>query len=173
MQLVNLNIDNIENIKETYNLEYLQLFKLEDVYPLLVYVVKSNNFEDTWEQINFTLTQYIENYLDNFNKWNMYLLFITEENITKEVQYKIENDTLAFRKITESNYSNELTEENIKELISKHVLFTDLNIENTYTNISNYNSETNIWTKIVAVNELNDENLEFILDTLEGEINEI
>ena len=162
----------INNIKETYSLSTLELYKVFNDYELLIYFVKTNNLENYWEEINSSLTQGLDEYLDSFNKWNMYLLFVTEENVSKKLQYKIENDTLAFRKIIESNYYDEINEENIKSLISKHILFTDLYIDRTSVELENYSSESNTWENIVSLGEINDENIVSILETLEGEVNE-
>jgi len=172
MQLTRLESSILNNIKITYSLDTLELYKISNNYELLVYFVKTDNLDSHWEEINSSLTQGLDEYLDGFNKWNMYLFFVTEDDITKELQYKIENDTLAFRKITESNYDSEINEENIKSLISKHILFTDLGIDSTSVGLENYNSETNTWANIVSIDELNDENIDSILVNLEGEINE-
>ena len=107
MQLVNLEIDNRETLIESFNLQHLQLVRIEDSYPLLVYIIKLNELDYIWENINFSLSQSIKDYLNEYNKWNMYLFFISEENISKMLQYKIESDTLAYWKIIESNYENE------------------------------------------------------------------
>lgn len=172
MQLVELEIDNRERLIESFNLQHLQLVRIEDSYPLLVYIIKLNELESIWENINFSLSQSIKDYLTEYNKWNMYLFFISEESISKTLQYKIENDTLAFRKIIESNYENELNEENIKSLISKHILFTDLNINSNNINLENYTSDSEFWTKVSSIDEVNEENIDSILDNLEGLLDE-
>ena len=172
MQLVNLEIDNRVTLIESYNLQHLQLVKIEDSYPLLVYIIKLNELDDNWENINFSLSQYIESHLNENNKWNMYLIFIVEEDISKTLQYKIENDTLAFRKIIESNYENELNAENIKSLISKHILFTDLEINTSNIELQNYTSESEFWVNISSIEDINDENIDSILGELEGLVNE-
>lgn len=173
MQLVNLKIDNIDNLKENYSLESLQLFSLDERNSLLIYVIKLNNFEDTWEQINFSLTQYIENYLNDNNKWNMYLIFITEKNISKELQYKIENDTLAFRKIIKDNYKNDLTEENIKTLISEYITFSDLEIKYMIPESEKYTSDSEVFLKLEGIHTLSDIERESILKSLEKDKYEI
>ena len=94
--------------------------------------------------------------------------FKKEENISKMLQYKIENDTLAFRKIIESNYENELNEENIKSLISKHILFTDLEINTSNIELQNHTSPSELWRNISSIEDVNDENIDSILENLEG-----
>lgn len=168
MQLVNLEIDNRETLIESFNLQHLQLVRIEDSYPLLVYIIKLNELDSIWENINFSLSQSIKDYLNEYNKWNMYLFFISEENISKMLQYKIENDTLAFRKIIESNYENELNEENIKSLISKHILFTDLEINTSNIELQNHTSPSELWKNISSIEDVNDENIDSILENLEG-----
>ena len=172
MQLFNLDIDNRETLIESYSLEHLQLVRIEDSYPLLIYITKVSELDHNWENINFSLSQYLGGNLNEYNKWNMYLFFITNEDIPKTLQYQIENDTLAFRKIVESNYENELNDKNIKSLISKHILFTDLEINNSNVVVQNYTSQTEIWTNISAVDNVTDDNIDLILRNLEGLLDE-
>ena len=75
---------------------------------------------------------------------------------------------MAFRKIIESNYENELNEENIKSLISKHILFTDLEINTSNIELQNHTSPSELWRNISSIEDVNDENIDSILENLEG-----
>lgn len=65
---------------------------------------------------------------EGFAVWNIYLFFITKKLISKELRFKIENDTFSSRKIViEEDMSN-------TEIINEHILNKDLPIEGRIVN---------------------------------------
>ena len=89
-----------------------------------------------WDDIVvFISTSYQVNLNDEFSIWNIYLIFLADINVSKELKYKIENDTFSSRKIVVDK------NEEIEKIISDHILNDNMKILYTTkrsTNLPNY-----------------------------------
>ena len=76
-------------------------------------VILRNN----WIKIrNYIATKFQTHISDEFGKWNIYLFFILEQEISLELKYKIENDVFSSRKIIIENGDS------FERIISNHIL---------------------------------------------------
>lgn len=131
--------------------------------------------ENNWQRLSGFFSEYLEEYfIDDFSRWNFYIIYLCKESVTKELQYKIENNPFFARKIVEDNYSFQLSDENIKNLISEHIDFTDLKINVTQSIQKKvYESNSEIYLKLKDKDSINETQIDEILKSLEGTTNEI
>lgn len=80
-----------------------------------------------WAKITDFIAVHFQTTLnEEFAVWNIYLFFITKKLISKELRFKIENDTFSSRKIViEEDISN-------TEIINEHILNKDLSMEEQF-----------------------------------------
>ncbi|TWI15512.1 ABC-three component system middle component 1 [Sphingobacterium siyangense] len=84
-----------------------------------------------WKDIYSSVAAYFQTGLPvdaEFERWNIYLLYICRESVDKELQYKIENDRFACRKIVLGDFADELDDNLVNNLISEHITNSDLQI---------------------------------------------
>ncbi|MFY0632096.1 MAG: hypothetical protein JXR05_17180 [Flavobacteriaceae bacterium] len=73
-----------------------------------IYVENEKSLEGNWTKIADTIAvEFQARLLDEFSVWNIYLFYIIDAPIKKELKYKIENDTFSSRKIIIENTTNE------------------------------------------------------------------
>lgn len=118
-----------EELKTTYSLDSIQFIEMNKIVSVFI-KINGAILNSIWKQINSVLSEYLAEYLDSpFKKWNVYILFIATDTVSKELKYEIENNKFFARKIVVDNYHEQLTDENIEKLISKYITINDLNIE--------------------------------------------
>lgn len=85
-----------------------------------------NELSEKWQYITSSIAALYQAHLtDDYSTWNIYLLLVCEEPISRNLQYKIENDKFAMRKIVHSEVEN--SEKNkIVELINNEILGNSL-----------------------------------------------
>lgn len=162
---------NLDSLKEKYFLDELFLRKKD--YLLLIIKLSNidklmDNHGKLFDNLTSSLSIYLEKYLeDDFTRWNVYIIYVTEKDTTKEIKYKIENDTFFARKILEDKYKSQLTDENIAKLISKHIDFTDLKINTTQPTQVIYKSSSEVYLKLKDVDTFSDMQIVEMLKSLE------
>jgi len=89
-----------------------------------------NSLSDNWEFITSLIGAYYQSEFENeeneFERWNIYILFLVKEPISTQLKYKIENDKFSCRKIVQdkiADYSDNI----IYQLIEEHIISKDLN----------------------------------------------
>jgi hypothetical protein len=110
----------------------------------------------TWRSISeFVATNFQSKLKDEFSIWNIYLFFLTPNEISNELKYLIENDTFSSRKIIIPTQ----TDKNI--IIGEHILNGDLNIDKTEDiNKKGFNHNPILWSVLndkIAKKKLNQE----------------
>jgi hypothetical protein len=168
-------IDNVQisELKTVYKLDDIQVINIDNILSVLI-KMNSQNLQSSWKDINNILSEYLEKYLENsFTRWNVYILFVIEDCVSKELQYKIENNTFFARKIVEDNYLDELNDQNIEKLISEHITFNDLQISSAQAQQQVYSSGSKIYQMLKDIDTINETQIEEILKSLEGSENEI
>ncbi|WP_309607764.1 ABC-three component system middle component 1 [Flavobacterium sp.] len=84
----------------------------------------------SWIDISSTISSAFQGNLigkgNEFEKWNIYILYICKNDVEKGLKNRIENDKFSSRKIVEDNLKEILTDEVIEKLIIKHITNTDL-----------------------------------------------
>lgn len=106
--------------------------------------------ENLWENISKEIALKYQSKLDTvYEKWNLYIIYITSDIAPKELKNLIENDKFSSRKIVEDSYDIEFNDAEANRLIVKHITNTDLKtiVEETHeVNISEYIPKNNkLW----------------------------
>lgn len=173
MSVNKIENNTIEEIKNTYQLDDLQVMDTNNIIPILV-KTSSSNLQNNWKTISSVLSELLDEYLDNsFKKWNVYILYLITDEVSKELKYKIENNTFFARKIVEDSYILELSDENIKKLISEHIDFADFKISTTQPTQSAYESTSEIYLKLKDMETISETQINEMLKSLERITDEI
>ena len=121
MSLNKVSNQDIDELEVDYDLLDIQIIKNIE---MLIIIIKINNenLNKGWKDLNSLLSEYAEEFIDTiFQRWNIYILYVVIDGISKELNYRIEKNTFFARKIIEDNYSLELTDENINNLNLLHL----------------------------------------------------
>lgn len=85
-----------------------------------------NELRENWQYISSSIAALYQAHLtDDYSTWNIYLLLACEESISRNLQYKIENDKFSMRKIVHSDVKN-ADEKKIMELLNNEILGNSL-----------------------------------------------
>jgi hypothetical protein len=143
-----------ESLNELYG-DKLSLFKDDNDYGynILIYNSDLTELEIKWNNIVSAISMIYQANIDvEFEKWNLYIIFICSNIVPKELKAKIENDKYSSRKIVEGNINVELTKDLINCIINKHITHSDLIdiVDNTATKLEEIYIPNNstIWSKI-------------------------
>lgn len=114
---------------------------------------------DNWQKISEDIALKYQSKIEMpFDKWNIYIIYIGKDEISKDFKNKIETDKFSSRKIVEDNFAENFTGVKAKELLVKHITNIDLdelvidksnkenNIPQTVVEYVPYNSQ--LWKAI-------------------------
>ncbi len=162
-----------EELKTTYSLDSIQFIEMNKIVSVFI-KINGAILNSIWKQINSVLSEYLAEYLDSpFKKWNVYILFIATDTVSKELKYEIENNKFFARKIVVDNYHEQLTDENIEKLISKYITINDLNIEDEQSKAEEYVSTSKVYMLLKDKKNIDGAEVDNMLKLLENEENEI
>jgi len=128
------DIDSVKSIEKIYPNVKVGLYQVPFLGVINVFTIlfeTSAGLADSWKDLYSSIAAYFQAELPSsaeFERWNMYIFYVCRQEIDIELQYKIENDRFACRKIVLGNYPQELTDENVETIISQHVTNADLKI---------------------------------------------
>lgn len=112
--------DIISYWKVQMNLDYsCHIFVLNNVNSLII-----NNM---WDVVSARIATEFQSQLDSeIEMYNIYLIFLTTEHISKEIKYKIEQDKYSCRKLVEDRITTvEFSEVFISSLIKRKIFSID------------------------------------------------
>ncbi|OOV29145.1 hypothetical protein BXU11_04265 [Flavobacterium sp. LM5] len=121
----------INQLKEKYKTCDFH-FHLDDVnVKLSVFFVLTNSSSlresESWKKISEEIALKYQTKLDTvYEKWNLYIIYITNDIAPKELKNQIENDKFSSRKIVEDCYGKEFNDDEANRLIIKHITNSDL-----------------------------------------------
>ena len=123
--------DVINQLKEKYKNCDFQFLLTQSNVNISVFFVLANSFtlseEKLWENISKEIALKYQTKLESiYEKWNLYIIYVTNDIVPKELKNKIENDKFSSRKIVEDSYTEEFNDIVANELIIKHITNTDL-----------------------------------------------
>ena len=100
MKSTKLLIKDLNEIMSTYQVNEYRVEKVnfggEFVISFLLFNYM-NELERNWQKLNGIFSEYLEEYIvDDFSRWNFYIIYLCKEPVIKELQYKIENNTFFF-----------------------------------------------------------------------------
>ncbi len=160
--------DVITKLKEKFsNCDFSFTLLKENVNISVFFVfAKSTIFseDDLWQKISKEIALKYQSKLENvYEKWNLYVIYLTTDLTSKELKNKIENDKFSSRKIVEDSYNEKFSNNEANRLIVKHITNSDLKhvVEKTQqVTISNYVPiNENLWKllereeKVIGVRE--------------------
>lgn len=125
------DLQSIQNIYKNISVGLYQETLLGTINVFTLLFEKTADLGDSWKDIYSSIAAYFQTGLPadaEFERWNIYLLYICREGVDKELQYKIENDRFACRKIVLGNCEDQLTDKIVEKLISQHITNSDLEI---------------------------------------------
>jgi hypothetical protein len=123
--------DIITDLKERYSDCNFNFKLLEENVGISVFFILANSSvlakNDIWNKISNEIALKYQSKLETvYEKWNLYLIFITNDVTSKELKNKIENDKFSSRKIVEDCYDKEFNVVEANGLIVKHITNSDL-----------------------------------------------
>ena len=126
----------LEQFKNLFNgvaLDY-EAVKVEEgvAHVFFLKYENSDDIKTSWRKVsNFIALKCQSMVSDEFGKWNTYLFFLIDKQMSIDLKYQIENDTFSSRKIIVDESAD------FKEVINKHILNNDLEltIENSKAQI--------------------------------------
>lgn len=103
------------------------------IFTIEVETVKQ--LEDIWESLTDKIAVYFQSTLENeFETWNVYIVFLSTIKIPRKIKYEIENDKYSSRKIVIDELSPPIDESEIKKKISKKIFRLDIDKEKPLEN---------------------------------------
>ncbi|MCD0477465.1 hypothetical protein LPB90_03285 [Chryseobacterium sp. LC2016-29] len=130
---MNFSITKISNPdfeNENFNIYH---YINENKFKINIFFVETTNekvLKENWELLsnmiaaNYQNSEYMSD--SEFDRWNFYIIYISNENVSKELKNKIENDKFSSRKIVEDSYNKEFNDDEANRLIVKHITNADL-----------------------------------------------
>ena len=129
-----LEFENVEFLERFFPEFKPQLSKVQFIGTISVFSFffeSEADLTDKWESITSSIAvNYQSEFEDEeleFERWNIYILFVVKGRVGSQLKYKIENDKFSSRKIIQDNFEEALNPDSISELIQKHIVHIDLN----------------------------------------------
>jgi len=107
-------------------------YRNNDNFKINVFFLETDSvtINDNWKRFSNMVADHYQNseYMSDkeFDRWNFYIIYISKDNISKELKNKIENDKFSSRKIVEELYTGEFKNNEANRLIVKHIINSDL-----------------------------------------------
>ncbi len=128
-----MNFSKVEICSELTELygNSISLYRNNDSWSINVIFFHSNldDLNEKWEKVSSAVSMCYQADIVNeneFEKWNLYIIYSCTDKVDKELKALIENNKFSSRKIVEDNQTEELTNERANNLIVKHITNTDL-----------------------------------------------
>ncbi len=126
------NLSLIDDIQKSFKVEFegcsleYQAAALNNgiVHCFFTNIPSEIVLKDTWVQISNFIAIKFQNKLDNeFERWNIYLFYRIENQISRDLHYLIENDTFSSRKIIIDIRKSK------EDIIREHILNKDMTVD--------------------------------------------
>jgi hypothetical protein len=113
--------------------------------------------ESQWEDISNAIALYYQTKVESeFERWNLYLFYLSPVVLEKGLKYKIENDPISSRKIVVDKFDGALSQAAMEKIISSHITNSNLTIDNEEPVPTPFVKDapiSNILDKIIVDNE--------------------
>lgn len=176
MNLYSAKNDIIEILKQLFPDNEIILEKVNYCGSISVFIVsikESSELEKIWSKVSSAIAAYYQSFLENdFEKWNIYVIYKCEEPINVSLTYKIENDKFSSRKIVHTITGKENLDLINNLIVSNYITNKDLSISNnTRQNSSKYISDSVLWQFIskgkIKPTRNSIKEVEFVLEQIE------
>jgi len=129
-----MNFSIIEITNRDFEIKNCKVYhyRNEDNFRINIFFLEANSDDimENWKRFSNMVASNYQNfeYMSDreFDKWNFYIIYISKDNISKELKNKIENDKFSSRKIVEDSYDKEFNNDEANRLIIKHITNADL-----------------------------------------------
>lgn len=129
-----MNFSTIEINNPDFVIENCKVYhyRNEDHFRINIFFLVANSdvINENWKRFsnmvaaNYQTSEYMSN--REFDKWNFYIIYISKDDVAKELKNKIENDKFSSRKIVEDLFDKEFNDKEANRLIVKHITNADL-----------------------------------------------
>lgn len=129
------NNQDLKSIQNIYQNVAIGLYQQKFLGTVNVFTLVFDNIQtlsENWRDLYSSIAAYFQAGLPqnaDFERWNIYLIYISRVEVDKGLQYKIENDRFASRKIVIGNFKEEITDAGVEKLIQMHITNTDLEVD--------------------------------------------
>ncbi|RYE59625.1 MAG: hypothetical protein EOP48_00315 [Sphingobacteriales bacterium] len=164
----------LEILSENYPEHSYELATIEcgaTIHGFFIYSTVEDILSRDWENIRNSIGVYFQSKLIlEFEIWNIYLFFVTDFKISKELKHRIEHDTVSSRKIIICQHPAR-QDANFKHLVfSEHITNDNLKICDPEQNSTGFTRDTELesWLYEKPIDKRDkDEYLNQVLDNLE------
>jgi hypothetical protein len=115
------------------------------------------DLELKWEKIDSSVAAiYQSKFEDDFERWNLYLIFFVKECVPKVLKYKIDNDKFSSRKIVRDNFefiAKQSQNNKIENYIREKILEVEIAEKNREKSASEEKDNFSIPTEILDIIE--------------------
>ncbi|ANE50621.1 ABC-three component system middle component 1 [Flavisolibacter tropicus] len=143
--------DIIAILKDEYKDLFIKFKSIDyrGLISLFIVQVSSNELlSNYWDKISGSIAAYYQPYLSNdFEKWNIYIMYISTIKVDQHLKYKIENDRFSSRKIVIDQFNKEVNDLTIEDLVIDHITNKDLPLRTVQRGKikGDYTSSSPIW----------------------------
>lgn len=121
----------VNRLKEKYKTCDFQFRLAQSNVNISVFFILANSSilskESLWENVSKEIALKYQSKLETvYEKWNLYIIYITNDVTSKELKNRIENDKFSSRKIVEDSFGKEFNDDEANRLIVKHITNADL-----------------------------------------------
>lgn len=144
----------VKILKEIYPSISIQMKSVEYNGLISIFIAKvdsNEQLDEHWDKISGSIASYYQSYLDDdYEKWNIYILYIAAFEVEQSIKYKIENDRFSCRKIVIDKYDQEVNDINVETLIIQNITNRDLVLSPTkkVAPPRTYSSDSIVWDLI-------------------------
>jgi len=129
-----MNFSTIEINNPDFEIENCKVYhyRNEDKFRINIFFLEANSdqIDENWQRFSNMIAANYQNpeYMSSreFDRWNFYIIYISQDRVSKELKNRIENDKFSSRKIVEDSYNKQLNEAEANYLIVKHITNADL-----------------------------------------------
>ncbi|EKN5949060.1 hypothetical protein DVQ81_04405 [Yersinia enterocolitica] len=140
MDIVRLSLSSIEidYLNKEFPTEKFSLYSTDGDSKISCFVCWIDSCEilsRNWKGIvSFIAGSYQTSLTEKYSVWNIYVVFMCKDSVSKQIKYRIENDRFAMRKIIYDidNYYENLDE--IEKILNNDILGFDLNLQTPDSN---------------------------------------
>lgn len=145
-------------LKRIYKDQHIELRMVPYQGLISVFLITVSSSEELlryWSDISNSIAAYYQSSLkSDFERWNIYIIYMCKTNVERGLKFKIENDRFSSRKIVAENINTEINSLFIDSLIRNNITNKDLEIPKQSTLLGNrkYKSNSLIWDSIKGAN---------------------
>lgn len=125
--------DTVRELQEKYNdcTFHFRIYSINVAISVFFVQAKFEILEkdETWMKISEEIALRYQPKLESiYDKWNLYIIYLSTNKIPKDLKNRIENDKFSSRKIVEGIESGAFNQDVADQLVIKHITNSDLKV---------------------------------------------